>query len=196
MVSLSFQVNEMKVSLPFHVFFFIGVITFSMPVATIAQQNSGTLETRANVVEDASTLWMEAKAAAEQDASSDTNKILWFGAGFATFAIGCPLGGCIGCCIGSVIDPSYFYDSSSTVPGLGGIVGLTVGVLTPLVSIYRYQPHPPPKRLIGKSPEYVEFYTHAYKAKTQLLRTKLAAVGAVTGCGLMMLGCLVSVVEW
>ena len=68
--------------------------------------------------------------------------------------------------------------------GLGGIVGLTVGVLTPLVSIYRYQPHPPPKRLIGKSPEYVEFYTHAYKAKTQLLRTKLAAVGAVTGCGL------------
>ena len=80
MVSLSFQVNEMKVSLPFHVFFFIGVITFSMPVATIAQQNSGTLETRANVVEDASTLWMEAKAAAEQDASSDTNKILWFGA--------------------------------------------------------------------------------------------------------------------
>jgi hypothetical protein len=162
-----------------------------MPSVTIAQENSVILETRADAAQEASTVRWEAKTAAELDASSDTNKIFWFGTGFAVFAIGCPVGACIGCGVGSIIDPSYFYDS--TGQGVGCLVGLTIGVLVPLIRVYSYQTHPPPERLIGKSPEYVEFYTDAYKAKTQLIRTEWALVGTATGCGLMILGCLVSV---
>ena len=170
------------------------VLTFSMSFVAAAQQNSGMLETGTDVAQNANTVAMEAEAAAERDVSSDTNRIFWFGAGFAAFAIGCPVGGCLGCGVGSIADPSYFYDS--TGQGVGSIVGLTAGVVIPLVRIYNYQLHPPPKRLIGKSPEYVKFYTDAYKTKTRLVRTKLAAAGAATGCGLMILGCLVGVVEW
>lgn len=78
-----------------------------MPFVTIAQQNPVMPETGTDGAQNANIVTMEAKAAAEQDASSDTNKIFWFGAGFATFAIGCPVGGCLGCGVGSIIDPSY-----------------------------------------------------------------------------------------
>lgn len=149
-------------------------------------------DTGSNGVQNANTVAMAAKVAAEQDVSSDTNKIFWFGAGFAAFAIGCPIGGCVGCGVGSIVDPSHFFDS--TGQGIGCMAGLTVGVLIPIIRIYNHLPHPPPERLIGKSPEYVEFYTDTYKAKTRSLRTKLAAAGAATGCGLGILGCLVS--EW
>ena len=152
------------------------------------------LKTGADTARKANTVALKAEAAAEQDASSDTNKIFWFGAGFAACAIGCPVGGCLGCGVGSIVDPSYFFDS--TGQGIGSMVGLMAGVLIPIVRIYNYQPHPPPERLIGKSPEYVESYTSVYETKARLLRTKLAAAGATTGCGLTILGCLVSVVEW
>lgn len=184
----------MKINSPLHILvFFLSALTFSMPFVTIAQRNSGMLETRADVVQNENIVVMEAKAAAEQDANSDTNKIFWFGAGFATFAIGCPVGGCLGCGVGSIIDPNPFYDS--TGQGFVSIVGFTAGILIPLVRIYNYQPPPPPKRLIGKSLEYVEFYTNAYKSQTRSFRTKLAAAGAATGCGLLILGCLVSI-DW
>ena len=162
-----------------------------MPFVTVAQQNSVMTETGTDGAQNANIVAMEAKTAAEQDVSSDINKIFWFGAGFAVFAIGCPVGGCLGCGVGSIIDPSY----DSTGRKFVSIVGLTAGILIPLVRIYNYQPPPPPKRLMGKSPEYVEFYTDAYIAKSRSLQNKLAAAGAATGCGLMVLGCLVSV-DW
>ena len=57
----------MKISSIFHaLIFFMTVLIVSMPVATLAQQNS---------------LQAEAKAAAEVDANTDVNKPLWFGAG-------------------------------------------------------------------------------------------------------------------
>ena len=183
----------MKINSPFRpLVFFISVLTFSTPFFAIAQQNSVMRDTGSNGVQNANTVAMAAKVAAEQDVSSDTNKIFWFGAGFAAFAIGCPIGGCVGCGVGSIVDPSHFFDS--TGQGIGCMAGLTVGVLIPIIRIYNHLPHPPPERLIGKSPEYVEFYTDTYKAKTRSLRTKLAAAGAATGCGLGILGCLVS--EW
>ena len=45
-------------------------------------------------------------------------------------------------------------------------------------------------RLTGKSPEYVESYADAYQKKMRLLKTKWAAAGAVTGCGVPIIGCL------
>ena len=166
------------------------MLIFSVPFVTIAQQNSATLESGVDTVEN---VVMKAKTDAEQDANSDTNKIFWFGSGFATFAIGCPIGGCVGCGVGSIVAPSHFFDS--TGQGIGCIVGLATGVLIPIVRIYNHLPQPPSERFIGKPPEYVEIYTNVYKSKTKSLRTKLAAAGAATGCGLLTLGCLVGT-EW
>ena len=61
---------------------------------------------------------------------------------------------------------------------IGGCVGCAVGLILPIQAIYKYQSPPPPGRLIGKSPEYVEFYTEAYMAKSRSIRTKWAAIGA------------------
>lgn len=171
----------------------MAVLTFHIPFVAFAQQNSIQIKTGTTASQETNTVKLEAGAVAEQDARSDTNKILWFGTGFAAFAIGCPVGACTGCCVGSIVAPSYFYDSDSIAQGIGSLIGLTVGVLVPFIGIYRYQSHPSPERLIGKSPEYVEFYTDAYKAKTRLIRTEAAAAGAAIGCGLIMLGFLVLV---
>ena len=50
-----------------------------------------------------------------------------------------------------------------------------VGLLAP----YFYQPLPPASAFIGKSPEYVAYYTDTYKRKTQNLQFQ----GAAIGCG-------------
>ena len=106
-------------------------------------------------------------------------------------------GACAGCAIGSIIDPpsSFFYFQSSAGQELGTLVGAAAGCLLPLLGIYNSPAHPPSGRLIGKSPEYVELYTNTYKAKVRSLRTKFAAGGIATGCGLMILGFVVSVAE-
>ena len=39
---------------------------------------------------------------------------------------------------------------------------------------------PPPERLVGKSPEYVEVYTQAYQAKVRNLRKSAAVPGCLT----------------
>ena len=64
----------MKIRSTFHVsVLLMAVLTFRLPVVTFAQQNS--VDT-------------EARAAAEQDANSDVNKLLWFGTGAGLAAIG------------------------------------------------------------------------------------------------------------
>jgi hypothetical protein len=71
------------------------------------------------------------------------------------------------------------------------IVGGVAGALIPFIlMIYAYEQNPPPQRLIGKSPEYVNFYTDAYRTKARSIRTKSAAADA-GGClligGLLLL---------
>lgn len=56
------------------------------------------------------------------------------------------------------------------------LIGLTV---VGLVLAYSLVPSPPIKQLTGKSPEYVTFYTNAYKAKVKSLRMKNALIGVV-----------------
>lgn len=54
-----------------------------------------------------------------------------------------------------------------------------VGLLAP----YFYQPAPPTSVLLGKSPEYIAYYTDTYKRKTQNLQFTSALGGCVTsGC--------------
>ena len=80
----------------------------------------------------------EVVAAAETDANKDVSKPLWFGTG-------CLLSGLV-----FVPLPSWY---SCLLPPMG------------LTGTYFYQPDPPVSRLIGKSPEYVDIYTSAYKSK-------------------------------
>ena len=53
-----------------------------------------------------------------------------------------------------------------------------------------YEPSPPPMRLVGKSPEYIDFYVAHYKAE----RIEAAFGGAGLGCiaGAVTAGCLVT----
>ena len=119
-------------------------------------------------------------AIAERDADQDISDFLWFGGGMCLSCFGAS-------CLTFSVDPT---------------ITLAATVLTPIVglgAIYSHQPGPPAERLIGKSPEYVSTYTDAYKSKARSLRTKSAAFGVVTGCGVLtgvtVVGCLYFVKE-
>ena len=63
-----------------------------------------------------------------------------------------------------------------------------VGGLIIVAGSYLYEPSPPAWALIGKSPEYVAFYSDAYIQKSKNLQFR----GAIEGC--VASGCLWSVV--
>ena len=178
------------------------MLTVSVPFSAFAQQNP--TQTTAEI--DAGLL--AAKAAAEKDASNDVNKLLWFGAGIGICCVGGAIGALIGGSVGLLIDPIRVDESRDLgfapdfVPdtsgggalAIGGGIGLVAGVLVPFIGISRYRSNPPAERLLGKSPEYVESYTNAYKVKARSLRTSMAAAGAATaaggGLGLCLFGSL------
>ena len=175
----------------------VSTLTFSMSSISVAQQNLVQTEvTKAAAEQDAKVVNFEAKIAAEQDASKDINRFLWFGAGIGACCIAAPIGGFAGCLVGELIAPTnssgLLYFEIGTGATVGFFVGAAVGTLAPLIGISSYKGHPPPERLIGKSPEYVEFYTNAYRAKARSLRTQSAAAGAAIGLGAMLINYLVN----
>ena len=100
-----------------------------------------------------SSVQAEAITAAEQDANKDVNKPLWFGAG-------CILSGLF-----------FLQEPFGYIAPPAGIVGT-----------YFYRPAPPPSRLIGKSPEYVDAYTSAYQLKRGSIQAQWASAGCLGGC--------------
>ena len=161
----------------------MAVLALSLPFATYAQQNSVPVAAETAAAQDANAMRFEAKVAAERDASNDINKLLWFGAGVGTLSAGC-LGGIVGMLVGTSA-PSAPPEASGLMPFLdisvsggaviGGCVGCAVGLILPIRAIYKYQSPPPPERLIGKSPEYVEFYTNAYHGKKSIASDKVGS---------------------
>ena len=123
---------------------------------------------------------LEALAAAEQDASRDVNKLLWFSAGFGSVVIIGPLGAYAGDVIGRAVNGSVIM----------GLAGFVVGATSPLILIDNYDPNPPSERLVGKSPEYIDYYTKTYKSKTKSIRKRSATVGCLFG------GCLLGFIVW
>ena len=118
---------------------------------------------------------LEALAVAEQDASHDVNKLLWFSAGVGSVVIIGPLGAYAGnIVIGGTID---------SVSGI--LAGFVVGATGPLFLIENYDPDPPSERLVGKSPEYIDYYTRTYKSKTKSIRKRSATVGCLFGSCLL-----------
>ena len=58
---------------------------------------------------------------------------------------------------------------------VGGCLGGVVGVIV----AYAVEPAPPATRLLGKSPEYVAFYTDAYTEKAKTLQANSALGGCI-----------------
>ena len=172
------------------------VLIFSMPFTTYAQQNSVPVAAETAAAQGANAIKLEAKVAAERDASSDINRPLWFGAGAGIAIVGGTIGACIGGAVGSIINPGTYSGDSffpmyalSSAQCTGPFIGIAIGGLAPLIGIYTYQGNPHPERLVGKSPEYVESYTATYKATTRSIRTKWAAGGGLMAVGVGV-GCL------
>ena len=130
---------------------------------------------------------------AEADAAANTDKTTWFMLGMLAPAA-CVAGYAIGTMINPEPPPGYFGYSLTPVDANdaqcnSAVIGFAVGCLTlPLAIGFSFK-HPPPERLLGKSPEYIQAYTDTYKSQTLLLRSRSAAgglaLGTITGCLLL-----------
>lgn len=94
---------------------------------------------------------VNAEADAIQDANADVNKPLWIG-------------------LGGLLAGISLIHNYGCVLSVGGLAGT-----------YFYRPNPPAERLIGKSPEYVNVYSEAYKNEIAKLHTLWSAAGCVGG---------------
>ena len=116
------------------------------------------------------------QAQAEADASADMSKDKWFALGAVGSTVGCLLG-----CIGGSLLGGPCYGSSNSQGNLMLAGSVLCGVCAVPIAVFRY-PHnvtPPPERLLGKSPEYMEAYTQAYKSRTVLLRKIFVTAGSI-----------------
>lgn len=67
---------------------------------------------------------------------------------------------------------------------LGGCFGNVIGVII----AYAVEPAPPATKLLGKSPEYVAFYTDAYREKAKSLQANSAWTGCAVFAAVYVLG--------
>ena len=142
----------------------------------------------------------QAKADAEDDMSD--RSAMWFLLGGLGSTAGCLLGCAGGCLLAARLDPhggfhTFFLPAAPSQVGCAAGAAILLGVLAVPIGVHMY-PHnamPPPERLLGKSPEYVEAYTQIYKSKTASLRKTLVTKGSIAGnvgCVLAMLMMYVS----
>ena len=161
------------------------VLTFSTSFVTLAQQNPVLTEVSKTAAAQKVNAVAEAKAAAERDVSKDTNEPLWFCiGGTLPFALAYIfMGGDM------ILNPSEYtggwvidfeeHEALACGVGLLALGASCIGIAS--WGIFAETP-PPPDRLIGKSPEYVESYLNAYKRKVRTLRGTSTGTGSVAGC--------------
>ena len=153
------------------VFFMAILLIFSTMPVSLAQQDA---------------VQAQAKADAKAD-MSDMSETMWFLLGGFGSTAGCLLGCAGGCLLGAQLDPYGgsdillipFPSQAGCAAGLAILLG---GLAVPLgVHMYPHNATPPPKRLLGKSPEYIEAYTQIYKAEIASLRKTLVTKGSIAG---------------
>ena len=149
-----------------------------MPFTTFAQQNPVKAEAEVAAAQNVYALSLEAKTAAELDASSDLDRALWWIGGGAGVTLLGSVGGIAGLAVGGVIDPPQGCELITTGIIVGALTGYGIGIFSSLYGIYNYRGAVPSERLIGKSPEYIEIYTEAYRRKIGLMRATRAGAGA------------------
>ena len=134
----------------------------------------------------------------ERDAirTSKSKRMSWIGTGSA-LAVGGAIIGAIGGCIGGTIVNSesggggvMILPNDEQMAGVG--IGAIIGIIAPLVGMNFTGVKVPSQRLVGKSPEYVEAYTEAYKKKVRSEKAKLTLAGAA---GTLLVAGIYSAVE-
>ena len=140
--------------------FLLAMLTFSVP-----------LMTEAKVEENA------AKRDAEKDAAR-VNELRWFAAGF--FGGAAPF-------LSLWVLP--FDEGNYDVTYACWLSLLGTGVLLPTGYAVFDSPSPPADRFLGKSSDYVDAYTTAYRRQVKRQRIKLSATGCIIGT---FLGCVLA----
>ena len=144
------------------ILFMVTLLLFSATPIGFAQQNS-----------------VQAQAAADASADiSDMSKVKWFLLGGIGSTIGCFLGCAAGCLLGETIFSNASRNSQMNC-ALAGSVLLGVCAVPIGVQMYPHNATPPPERLLGKSPEYVQAYTQVYKSRTVFLRKIFVTAGSI-----------------
>ncbi len=144
------------------------LLIFSMMPVSFAQQQS---------------LQAQAEADAHRDVNRDMRESLWFLSGLVGSSVGA-VTGCLSGILGGMLIGDFNILPNDVPPvescGLGGI--LLFGILAVPISVHLYPhtPRPPPERLLGKTPEYVDTYTQAYRSKTISLRKRWVTAGSIT----------------
>ena len=75
------------------------------------------------------------------------------------------------------VNQFMWFAGTFALSAVGGCLLGSVGIIGSSI----YQPSPPASRFIGKSAEYIAFYTEAYKAKVQDHQLRASALGCVGG---------------
>ena len=143
-------------------FFIATLLLFSSTPIGFAQQNS-----------------VQAQAAADASADiSDMSKVKWFLLGGIGSTAGCILGCVGGCVLGKAIFSNESSNSQMNC-ALAGSVLLGVCAVPIGVQMYPHNATPPPERLLGKPPEYIQAYTQIYKSRTVFLRRIFVTAGSI-----------------
>lgn len=149
-------------------FFMATLLFFSMMLPSSAQQISVQAQAEADALKDI-----------DQNMKKEvlfTLGLVGSGAGFVTGCAG-------GCLLGTFIDADsghFIFNDPVTSCGIAGSILLGVLAVPAAVFTYPHNPNPPPERLLGKSPEYIEVYTQVYRSKTISLRKRLVTAGSFT----------------
>ena len=137
----------------------------------------------------------QVKADAHRDVNRDMRESLWFMSGLGGSSAGAFTGYASGVFLGCLVEEFNILPDGVSLADNCGIGGfLLFGVLAvPLcVHLYPHSPRPPSERLLGKPPEYVAAYTHAYRSKSISLRKKWVTAGSV----ISNLGILTLLLNW
>ena len=136
---------------------------------------------------------LQAKTDAESDASQDANALAYFGAGVSVPFAAAPCGYMTGCVSALIVENGPGSSSCITaslgsakyyLPVITALAG-SAAVLSLLIAYHSRPPNPPPERLIGKSPKYVQFYAKVYRSKMRSYRMRAVAAGSIVGCTAM-----------
>ena len=157
------------------------LLLFSTLPVSFAQQNS---------------IQTQAEADAHRDINRDMRESLWFLAGVVGSSVGA-ITGCASGILGGYLIGDFngiLPDDILTIEGCGiaGILLFGVLAVPVCVHLYPHSPTPPPKRLLGKTPEYVAAYTQAYRSKVISLRKRWVTAGSITS----NLGILTLLLNW
>ena len=151
-------------------FFILTLLLFSTLPVSLAQQQI---------------MQSQAETDAHADIKHDMKESLWFTAGLVGSSAGTVTGCASGALVGLLISSethciSAISDDPTESCSIAGAILFGVLAVPISVHLYPHSPTPPPERLLGKPPEYVAAYTHAYRVKAISLRKRWVTAGSIT----------------